>query len=348
MRQSVLLAATLVVLVAATAHAESPLATRVHRYLMGTSITIEVTGGNPASRAAVIEDAFAAMVEVDRLMSNYRTDSELARVNREAAVHPVAVSPPLWDVLVAARRVSRDSHGAFDVTVGPLVRLWGFHDKRPHVPTPDELQRIRGIVGQDQLVLNDQAHTVAFRRSGVELDLGGIAKGFAVELAGGVLRRRGFAGFIDAGGNQYLVGKPTTRPVWQVGIEDPDHPDHLLGVLTVDGGAVATSGGYHNFFTQGGHTYSHLLDPRTLHPSEAALSVTVVGPDATLADALSKPAFMLGPEAGLRLVEASGAQAVIASRGAGGRVLLTMSPGLRARFVAAPAPRPHAAPAARR
>jgi thiamine biosynthesis lipoprotein len=281
-----------------------------------------------------IDEAFASMVEIDRLMSNYRSDSELAQINAHAAEQPVRVSEPMWGVLSAAQLVSRRSEGAFDITVGPLVRLWGFHDKKPHVPTDAELRQVRPLLGYQNVVLDETAHTVSFRRSGIELDLGGIAKGFAVELAGGVLRRRGFAGLIDAGGNQYLVGHPTGKASWQMGIEDPDKPGgQLLGVLDVDAGAVSTSGGYHNFFVADGKTYGHLLDPRSLKPSTSALSVTIVSPDATLADALSKPAFILGATAGLRLVESfPGTMAIIATRSATGGIDIVMSPPLRSRF----------------
>lgn len=312
---------------------DTPLSTRVHRYLMGTSMTIEVYGGDPQSRADAIDEAFASMVEIDRLMSNYREDSELAHINAQAATLPVRVSDPMWGVLSAAQLVSKRSDGVFDITVGPLVRLWGFHDKQPHVPTETELEHVRPLIGYQNLVLDSGTHAVSFRKSGVELDLGGIAKGFAVELAGGVLRRRGFTGLIDAGGNQYLVGHPIAKSSWQIGIEDPDKPGTLLGVLDVDSGAVSTSGGYHNFFVADGKTYGHLLDPRVLKPSASALSVTIVSPDATLADALSKPAFILGPTAGLRLVESfPGTMAIIASRSATGGLDITMSQPLVAHF----------------
>jgi len=313
--------------------ADTPLSTSVHRYLMGTSMTVEVYGGDPASRLEAIDEAFAAMVEIDRLMSNYRSDSELALINAQAALHPVRVSPPMWGVLSAAQLVSERSGGTFDITVGPLVRLWGFHDKKPHVPTPAELEQVRPLIGYQNMVLDQSAQSVSFKRNGIELDLGGIAKGFAVELAGGVLRRRGFSGLIDAGGNQYLVGHPPGKLSWQIGIEDPDKPGGLLGVLDIDGGAVSTSGGYHNFFVADGRTYGHLIDPRSLRPSDSALSVTIVSPDATLADALSKPAFILGPVAGLKLIESfPETLAIIAARTAGGGVELTMSAQLRARF----------------
>ncbi len=307
--------------------AEDPRTTTVRRMLMGTSMMVEAIGGTPAARAAVIDEAFAAMAEVDRLMSTYRPDSELARVNAEAAGRPVRVSAPLWSVLDAAARMSRSSHGAFDVTIGPLVRLWGVHDRRPHVPTAAELARVRPLVDYRHVILDPDGQTVRFRRPGVELDLGSLAKGFAVELAGHVLERKGFSGVADAGGHQYLAGRPTRHPAWQVGIADPDVPTRLIGTVSVDGGAVSTAGG-------------RLLDPRTLAPSSTTSSVTVLSPDGTLADALSTTIALLGPVDGLRLVEAfPGAMAVIASRGTDGQVEIAMSAALRNRFRAVPTAR---------
>ncbi|MEZ5420353.1 MAG: FAD:protein FMN transferase [Vicinamibacterales bacterium] len=333
------LAAALTCGAAALAAQSTPLTTRVHRFMMGTSMTMEVSGADAATRGDAIEEAFAAIAEVDRLMSNYRADSELARVNREAAAAPIPVSAPLFSVLSAAREVSRRSGGAFDITVGPLMKLWGFFRKQPHVPTAGELDAVRPLVGDGQLILDDDARTVRFARPGVELDLGGIAKGFAVELAGGVLRRRGLSGYVDAGGNQYFVGSPVGKTEWQVGIEDPVIRGALLGRLSLAGGAVSTSGGYHNYFEAGGRRYGHILDPRTLQPSNRSLSVTIVARDATIADALSKPVFLLGPVQGLALAESfPGVAAIIATPDAEGRAAIVMSDSLRAAFTpAAPA-----------
>ena len=204
------------------------------------------------------------------------------------------------------------------------------YEKQPHVPTDVELLQVMPQVGYQHLRLQSITRSVSFDRPGVELDLGGIAKGFAVEIAGKALARRRPSGYIDAGGNQYFVGTPVEHPRWQVGIENPEVAGARLGVLDVPPGAVSTSGGYHNFFVAGGHRYGHILDPRTGRPASASLSVTIVAEDATLADALTKPAFVLGPVDGLTLVESfPGAQALIAWRDPGGNVQLAMSQGLR-------------------
>ena len=306
--------------------AQSGVDTREFRYLMGTSMQVQAIGGDAAARRSAIADAFAAMAEVDRLMSNYRTDSELSHVNRDAARGPVVVSEPLLRVIEAGQRVSAASQGAFDMSVGPLVRVWGFHDKTPHIPTSTELNAVRPLVDYRGIVIDAPNHTIRFTRDGMEIDLGGIAKGFAVEVAANVLRAHGLTGFIDAGGNQYMIGTPPGKTSWTVGVKNPDVADRLIGVIDVKGGSVSTSADSSNFLVAGGRTYGHLLDPRTLQPSIASLSATIVSGDGTLADAMSKAAFILGPTQGIALIDATpGMAGVIAYRRSDGSVGIAAS-----------------------
>ena len=320
--RSSLIAILLLALVGGAAHAgQSATESHAFRYVMGTSVQVQAFGADEATRRAAIDEAFAAFAEVDRLMSNYRDDSELALINRSAARDAVSVSEPMFSVLDAARRVSSASNGAFDITVGPLVRLWGFHDKTPHLPTAAELAKVRPLVDYRHLVLDAEHHTVRFVHPGVELDLGGIAKGFAVEIAADILRRKGLSGFIDAGGNQYLLGTPPGKRTWTVGIKNPDMPDRVIGVVETSEISVSTSADYANFLVANGRKYGHILDPHTLEPSSAALSVTILSRDGTLADAMSKAAFILGPKAGLALVNQFPAMsAIILYRKADGTV----------------------------
>jgi len=331
-----MLAAGLLLLGIGAAHAGQSVETRQYRYVMGTSVEVQAFGGDAAARRDAIDEAFAAFADVDHLMSNYRDDSELALLNRSGASEAVAVSDPMFAVLDAARRVSAASHGAFDVTVGPLVRLWGFHEKQPHVPTGAELARVRPLVDYRHVVLDAAQRTVHFARPGIELDLGGIAKGFAVEIAADVLRRRGLGGFIDAGGNQYLLGTPPGKRTWSVGIRNPDARDRVLGVVETGETSVSTSSDDANFLVADGRKYGHLLDPRTLRPSTASLSATIFSRDGTLADAMSKAAFILGPEAGLALVDSfPGTSAVIAYRRSDGTVGVAVSQRLARAYKAA-------------
>lgn len=335
---SQLLALLLVPLAGGTlAAGSSVLEHHEYRYVMGTSIQVQVFGGDEADSRAAIDDAFASFAEIDRLMSNYRDDSELSLVNRRAAQDAIEVTDATFSVLDAARRISVASNGAFDVTVGPLVRLWGFHDKTPHVPSSAELAAVRPLVDYRNVILDPQHKTVHFTRQGVELDLGGIAKGFAVEVAAGVLRRRGLNGYIDAGGNQYLLGLPIGKKTWSVGVKDPDRPDRILGVVETGEISVSTSADDSNFLVAGGRKYGHILDPHTLEPSHAALSATVLSRDGTLADAMSKAAFILGPEAGLALVDTfPGMSAVIAYRKTDGTVGVAVSKRLAGAYRSAP------------
>jgi thiamine biosynthesis lipoprotein len=333
---ALLLASVAVIAAAAPARlgaADDTGQTRWFKYLMGTSMRVEAYGGTSEVRQQAADEAFAALAEVDRLMSDYRADSELAAINGRAAREAVPVSAPTLAVLQAAARVSRASDGAFDITVGPLVRLWGFKDKRAHVPSAAELAAVRPLVDYRAIVLDERARTVRFIRDGVSIDLGGIAKGFAVEVAAGSLRRRGLTGMIDAGGNQYVVGLPPGKSAWTIGIGDPDRRGQLLGVINVAGGAISTSSDASNFLVAGERRYGHLLDPRTLQPSEAALSVTILSRDGTLSDALSKAVFVLGPKKGLELLASfPGTSALVAYRDADGQVGLAMSPEMRRAF----------------
>jgi thiamine biosynthesis lipoprotein len=254
-------------------------------------------------------------------------------VNRDAADFAVHVSDALFSVIEAGQSVSDRSGGAFDLTVGPLVRLWGFRPRQPRLPTSDELASARGLVNYRNIQLDQASHTVRFVRPGVEIDLGGIAKGFAVELAAGVLRRQGLEGFIDAGGNQYMLGRPIGKTTWTVGVRDPDRAGGLLGTLDLPEGSVSTSAQYANVFIVDGRKFGHIFDPRTLMPSEAALAVTLYSPDGTLADAASKAVFNLGPVRGLALIDSYPQMlGVVAYRKPDGTIALSMTARTRAVF----------------
>ena len=241
----------------------------------------------------------------------------------------------MFSVLSAAQDVSTRSGGAFDITVGPLVRLWGFHDKKPHVPTTAELAAVRPLVDYRNLVLDREHRTVYFVRPGVELDLGGIAKGFAVEIAAGraAATRRGWFHRRRRESVSPLDTPPGKR-LWSVGVKDPRpsptraRRDRHRRNLSLDLGRLRELR-----LTENGRTYGHILDPHTLAPSDRALSVTILSRDGTLADALSKAVFVLGPKAGLALVESfPGASALIAYRDRDGGVATMMPASLKSRF----------------
>ena len=193
---------------------------------MACLYAIEAYGPDAEGLPRIVDEAFDEVDRIDRLMSHYKADSAVSRLNREAARHPVPVEPELFDFIAEALRYNRDSGGAFDVTVGPLMKAWGFFRGDGRVPSEDELRVARGHVGGAHVKLNPIARTIAFDHTGVELDLGGIAKGYAVDRVAALLRRRQIAAaLISAGGSSvYGLGAPPGRDAWDVAIQDPIDP----------------------------------------------------------------------------------------------------------------------------
>lgn len=272
--------------------------------LMGT--ILEATVYRPATATTLaradLEAVHNAVLKIDQLMSLYRPESELVALNAQAGAGQIEVSAATFQVLQASQHYTRLSGGALDVTVQPLVQLWGFYRmERTSIPPLEEIQAVLGQVGADRLDLDGSARTAALA-TGSRLDLGSIAKGYAIDQAVAALRARGVpAALIDLGGNIGVLGQhPDGRP-WTVGIKHP-RGDSLIGLLRFREGAIATSGDYDRYFEVEGRRFSHLLDPRTGWPAESLYAVTVIAPNATAADALSTAAFVLGPERGMALL----------------------------------------------
>ena len=301
--------------------------------VMGT--ILEATVYRPARAAgpaqADLEAVHTAVLEIDQLMSLYRPESELVSLNARAGSGPIEISAPTIQILQASEHYRRLSGGALDVSVQPLVELWGFYRmERTSIPPPAEIQAVLGQIGADRLNL-DQAAQTATLAAGSRLDLGSIAKGYAIDRAIAALGARGVpAALIDLGGNIGVLGRPPGGRPWSVGIQHPREND-LIGLLQFRDGAIATSGDYDRYFEVQGRRFSHLLDPRTGWPAEGLYAVTVVAPNATAADALSTAAFVLGPEEGMALLAAcEGVEGVLIQPGEAGdsdRLLVSTTTG---------------------
>lgn len=283
------------------------------RYHMGTLWTVEARGQEPA---AAVEAAFAEIGRLDRLLSTYRADSELSQVNRGAAQSWVQVSEETRSLVARALEVARKSEGAFDPTVGPLVKLWGFKHLDYRFPSEPELRDARRRVGY-QGVQVEAARGIRFERAGMELDLGAIAKGYAIDRAISVLRDRGMTSIrVDAGGNQGVWGPPLQGERWVFGVRHPRLDGALLGATAGAGGSVSTSGDAERGFWKDGVRYGHVIDPRTGRPVQGVLSVTVWARDAETADALSTALYVMGAERGMRHLAAyPGAEALWVTAG---------------------------------
>jgi FAD:protein FMN transferase len=263
---------------------------------MACVYTIVAYGGERQALAEAVERALDEVDRVDRLMSHYRFDSPLSRLNRDADRGPVAVEPELVAFLAECLRYSRESGGAFDVTVGPLMKAWGFFGGEGRLPDESELATAREGVGYEHVVLDGERSTVRFDRHGVELDLGGIAKGYAVDQAVGVLTRAGVtAALVSAGGSTvFALGAPPGSMGWEIALEDPVHPPRIARRVRLRDRALSVSGRRAKSFEAGGVVHSHIMDPRTGRPARDVASVAVVTLTGTAGDALDDAFFVMG------------------------------------------------------
>jgi FAD:protein FMN transferase len=247
----------------------------------------------------VLQEAFDEVDRIDRLMSHYKAESPLSRLNREAARHAVTVDKELFDFIERSLRYSDESDGAFDITVGPLMKTWGFFRGENRVPNASELASVRQHVGARHVILDRDARTIAFDASGVELDLGGIAKGYAVDRVAELLRARHVtAALVSAGGSSvYGIGSPPGRGAWEVKIQDPVDASKVALSVALKDASLSVAGSSEKSFVANGVTYTHIMDPRTGQPVQGMLSVAVVTPSATAGDALDDAFFVLGTAA---------------------------------------------------
>jgi thiamine biosynthesis lipoprotein len=267
---------------------------------MGTTAALAVVAEDSLVAQGHAQRAFELLASTERLLSNWTTTSEVARWNRELTSGPTRVSSAARPVLTTALRIAEASDGAFDPTVEPLVRLWGFLGGLPAVPPAALLDEARARIGHEALSL--EGDRLRAEAPGRTIDLGGIAKGHAVDLVITALHDLGVENaLMDLSGNLRGIGTPTGRASWTVGIRDPQTEDAWFARLTLEEDAVATSGNYEQFFAEDGRLYGHVLDPRTGWPVEGLDSVTVLAPTAIEADAWATALLVLGPEAGPRL-----------------------------------------------
>ncbi len=264
---------------------------------MGATFSVVLYGSDQKSMNQAVDAAFAEAHRLDDLLSNYKPASEWSRVNREAAAHPVVVSPELFQLLSDSLDYSRASEGAFDITVGPLMRAWGFFGGTHHVPSSIELHDALEIVGYKHIQLNTSAHSVQFDRAGVEIDPGGIGKGYAVDRMVDILRARGFRNALIAasGSSIYGLGNPRDEARgWAIDIADPWEHRNNAGQVFLKDMSLSTSGTYEKSFRLNGRRYSHIMDPRRGAPAEAAVQVTVLAPRAIDSEVWAKPYFVQG------------------------------------------------------
>lgn len=263
---------------------------------MGTLYTVVAYGRDQTFLAEVVSQVFDEIDQLDRQMSNYKPESELSAINRDAAQRPVTVSPELFGLLEYSLRASRESGGDFDITVGPLMKLWGFFRGEGRLPGAPEIIAVQERIGYQHVQLDAERRTIRFDAPGVELDLGGIAKGYAVDRAADIMRNDGVAAaLISSGGSSiYALGSPPGERGWKVTVRDPFHADQPANVLRLQNFALSTSGNYEKFFKINGKIYCHIMDPHTGWPVQNMLSTVGAAPTGVETEALTKIFFVGG------------------------------------------------------
>ncbi len=268
------------------------------RRLMWTKFEIIAYGADRARLAEAAEAAFEEIDRLDRQMSNYSETSELTYINRNAAREDVIVEKELFDFLKLSIEYGRATAGTFDITVGPLMKSWGFFDSKGRVPDAAERKSVMTRVGFKHVLLNERTHTIRFDREGVELDLGGIAKGYAVDRAAEILRASGVtSAFITSGSSSICaIGAPPGQNAWRVEVSDPLDRSRQLEAIEIKNRSISTSGCHEKTFESGGRSYCHIMDPRAGRPIEGLLSATVITQSGVEAEVLSKALMVLGIE----------------------------------------------------
>jgi thiamine biosynthesis lipoprotein len=243
-----------------------------------------------------VDAAFEEARRLDQKLSNYRPDSEWSLVNRQAAGRAVTVSPELFALLEACLSYSRRSEGAFDISVGPLMKVWGFYKGSGKMPHRAEIRSVLSRVGYQHVILDPAHRTVHFDREGVELDPGGIGKGYAVDRMLEALQENGIrSAFLTAGGSSmYALGTPPEEPGWRVKIRDPKDAAKAAAEVILKDESMSTSGSYEKFFRAEGRVWSHIMDPRTGFPAQGMYSVSVIAPKTIDSEAWTKPYYVQG------------------------------------------------------
>jgi thiamine biosynthesis lipoprotein len=278
--------------------------------IMGTAIQVELWSDDPARAEAGLQAVIDEMHRIDRAMSPHKPDSELSRINRDAGSRPVALSAEMFGLLSRANDFSALSNGAFDITFAGAGQLYDYRERVR--PSDAALARACAAIDYRQLILDPTDRSVRFGLAGMRIDLGGFAKGHAVDRGAALLRRLGIMNaIVTAGGDSHVLGDRRGRP-WTVAIRDPRRAGEVVAVLPLEDVAISTSGDYERFFDDGDERCHHVIDPRTGKSPRSVHSVTILADDGLTTEALSKSVFVMGVTDGLRLVESQpGVDAVV-------------------------------------
>ncbi len=286
---------------------------RIEEAVMGTRVSAEVWHEDKATAEAGVAAVFDEMRRIDALMSPYKPESELSRINANAAKGAMPIGDELAELIARSFEFSELTGGAFDITFASVGHMYNYREG----VKPDEqaIDEALPAINYHHVILDREAGTIRFAREGVKIDLGGIAKGYAVERAIALLRERGIGhAYVSAGGDSRILGDRLGRP-WVIGVRHPRQREKIVAKIPLQDEALSTSGDYERYFEEDGVRYHHILDPGTGKSVGEVRSVTILGPDATSTDALSTSVFVLGVEKGITLINRlDGFEAIVVDR----------------------------------
>ena len=302
-------------------------------FLMGTVVRIKVSVKDPADRAAAeraMEKAFEEISRVEGVFSVFKADSEISKINRLMPGRHLKISGEVSGLIEKSIECNKKTHGAFDITVKPLVDLWRAAKDSGRLPDDAAVKAALAKVGSQYIALDRAAGTISFKMPGMAVDLGGVAKGYATDRAVAVLGENGIENaIVNAGGDMYCLGRRSAKVEWNAGIRHPRKKDGVLFRLKLQDKAVDTSGDYEKYFILNGRRYSHIIDPRTGMPvGDEVVSATVVARDSTTADMLATALCVLGRE-GLETVKSAGGPEALIILNDRGRLKTEMTDGFK-------------------
>nr|WP_294896981.1 FAD:protein FMN transferase [uncultured Pedobacter sp.] len=272
--------------------------------LMGNQFEISVVADDEAFANEKISDAVAEIKRIEQLLTTFKPDSQTNQINGNAGIAPVKVDAEVFYLIQRSIRISEISQGAFDITYGSLdKRFWNFDTEMDSLPDKETAKKSVELINYKNIILNADDHTVFLKKKGMRIGFGGIGKGYAADSAKRLLQEAGVAnGIVNASGDLTTWGMQPTGQPWTVGIADPEHKLKPFSYMNISNMAIATSGNYEKFAVINGKKYSHTIDPHTGFPVAGIKSVSIICPQAELADALATPVTVMGVEVGLNLI----------------------------------------------
>jgi len=301
--------------------------------LMGTLVWVSAVAPNEETAQKAATDGLEEIRRLEQILSTWIPESELSRVNAHAGQKAIDVSPETMEVLAKSIEMDQLTEGGFNIVIGPAVEAWNV-SREGRIPTREELEAIRPLIQLENLHLDTKTGTAFLALPGMRVDIGGIGKGYAADLAAEVMQQTGAsAGVVAISGDIKTFGRMPDEKRFVFGIQHPRKEGALLGQLELEDEAVSTAGDYQRFFMEHGIRYHHILDPRTLQPARLSQSVTVVAKQGVIADGLDTGIFVMGPKKGMALIERlKDVEGIIV--GADGKVFV--SSGLEERFLGSP------------